>query len=379
MSENLTVWKTFWSGFKTFQRTGTTPEAAYPAMRRLFVVSNGWFNDVFHYLYCLNKPARSLPSKASILANDPGLICFEPREIERALQALNKDGYYVLSNRLDKSYLDRLMNFATTTPCVLQYDSANVRNSMAEDSMKPSGDEVLAVQAMGHAINTDIVFDADQLMATNYRFTEENVLNNEAVQNLMADPGFVDLAQRYFKSHAVFTTISAWWTTTFRCEKPSSSLAQLYHFDMDRIKFLKMFCYLTDVGPGDGPHCYVKGSCKRKPKALRRDGRFSDEEVESNYPAADLIEFTAPRGTVIIEDTRGFHKAKMPTTGNRLILEFELASCLFGPPYPKSSFEVKTPALQSALKQNPSIWSNFRIRAKASEKRNLALAGQSQN
>jgi len=372
--EKLTTWKTFWNGFKTFQQTGSTPAPAYPAMRKLFVETNGWFNDIFHYLYCRNKPAKLLPTNLKSKINPGFLNLSDPGELDRALHALDTKGYYIFSNPLDGRYVQELTDWALKTPCILQQNMQNPETSMAAMSMSMSAgmapkdeNDMDPFASMGHDRNSEIIFDANNLIATNYRFLEDRVLANERVQSLMADPNVANLTQRYFRSHAIYTLMSIWWTTAFQCDKPASGLAQLYHFDMDRIKFLKFFCYLTDVTTDDGPHCYVEKSCKRKPKALKRDGRFSDEEMAANYPASDIHEFTAPRGTIIVEDTRGFHKAKMPTKGNRLILEFELASCLFGPPYPKSNIEIKSPALAEVHDLIPNLLSNYTVKTAAAK------------
>lgn len=120
-----------------------------------------------------------------------------------------------------------------------------------------------------------------------------------------------------------------WWSTP-ALKEPSSEAAQLYHFDMDRIKFLKFFIYLTDVTPSTGPHCFVAGSHRRKPAALLRDGRFQDHELERHYAPERFVEITGPKGTVLAADTRGFHKGKPLETGSRLIFQVEFAVNMFG-------------------------------------------------
>jgi hypothetical protein len=106
---------------------------------------------------------------------------------------------------------------------------------------------------------------------------------------------------------------------------------------MDRIKFLKVFFYLTDVTPESGPHCYVRGSSKRKPAAILRDGRIPDEEIRSHYPEETFVEICGGTGSIIAVDTRGWHKGKPLTEGERLILQFEYTNSMFGQNYPKSA------------------------------------------
>jgi hypothetical protein len=99
---------------------------------------------------------------------------------------------------------------------------------------------------------------------------------------------------------------------------------------------------LTDVGPENGPHKFIAGSHRTGgiPGELLKKGyaRLTDEEVAPHYRPADFIEFTAPRGTIIAEDTRGLHKGQHVNSGHRLMLQIQFSNSLFGPPYPKISF-----------------------------------------
>jgi hypothetical protein len=357
LTENVDLFRTFWEGFRTFEQTGEAPHEAWLAMRRLFVISNGWFNDIFQKYYGYNKPfspVRSLEGSLWKGVTQP--------QLQEAVRCINRDGFYVFPQLLDSATIDQLLDFSFNSPVVLQSDQTFKRSIIGQDKTetKSASNEI---SYLGQVIETekDTYFDPNRPLATNYRLREREIIQNLVVQKLLADPTIISLAQQYIQSQTMYTTVSMWWTTPFGCEKPSSALAQQYHFDMDRFKFIKFFLYLTDVGPGDGPHCYVKGSCKRKPKALRRDGRFSDEEIAAQYDPARLIEFCAPRGTLIAEDTRGFHKAKMPTTGNRLIFQVELASCLFGPKYPKSTLEPREESLKKLIAENPTLFANFGI------------------
>lgn len=353
LKELFATYKTFDKGFKIFKATGETPHEAYVAMRKLFVETNGWFNDVFQFFYGMNKTCGpNRPVETSVLAG------FSQTDVTNAVKDLETVGYHVFSKRIPEKILDQLLDFSLKTPALLQYD-----NSQSSDKNKNLG---MGYFQLGHVVDaTNICFDPKKIEATNYRLPPESVLNCTEVQEIMSDPAIINVAQQYIKSQVMFSLLGMWWTTPFGCDTPSSALAQQYHFDMDRIKFLNFFIYLTDVETGDGPHCYVKNSCKRKPKALRRDGRFSDIEIENNYDKHDIVRVLAPRGTIIVGDTRAFHKAEMPKTGNRLVLNFELATCMIGASYPKAKLEVKNQKLATALKENPFLWSNFELQKRS--------------
>ncbi len=56
------------------------------------------------------------------------------------------------------------------------------------------------------------------------------------------------------------------------------------------------------------------------------------------FDSCDVIEFAAPRGTIIAEDTRGFHKGKHVERGDRLVLQIQFSNSLFGARRPQAKF-----------------------------------------
>ncbi len=153
-----------------------------------------------------------------------------------------------------------------------------------------------------------------------------------------------------------------WWHTSYS-KVPDKDAAQFWHFDMDRIKWLKFFIYLTDVETTNGPHSFVEGSHRSGgiPTALLKKGyaRLEDSEINANYSPDRVIEFAAPRGTVIAEDTRGLHKGKHVEHGDRLVLQLQFSNSLFGGNYPPARMRVVEPKLKAMQTQFPRIYSNY--------------------
>ena len=155
-----------------------------------------------------------------------------------------------------------------------------------------------------------------------------------------------------------------WWSAPFKSneEKVRSKAAQLYHFDMDRIKFIKFFFYLSDVNTHNGPHCYIKSSHKNIPISLRRDGRFSDKEIFSEYPENYLVEITGQKGSILAVDTRGFHKGKPVEQGERLLLLIEFTNSLFGKTYNKIDLRnIISNETRETLAQFPHTYQRFQF------------------
>jgi ectoine hydroxylase-related dioxygenase (phytanoyl-CoA dioxygenase family) len=183
------------------------------------------------------------------------------------------------------------------------------------------------------------------------------------VQKLLADESLLHLAQEYLGCIPIADVLSMWWHTNFH-NQPDSEAAQFFHFDMDRIKWIKIFIYLTDVGVENGPHSFVRGSHRTGgiPHDLLRRGyaRLTDEEVVARYPESDILSFTAPKGSIIIEDTRGLHKGVNVQGAPRLILQLQFSNSLFGAKSPGAKFNnIISPELKRVLEVAPSIYSQY--------------------
>jgi hypothetical protein len=110
----------------------------------------------------------------------------------------------------------------------------------------------------------------------------------------------------------------------------------IFHRDKDDFRACKLFLYLTDVGPEDGPHVFVRRSHDpAQVKAhLTANGMPSDLVTPlfeaSGRQHADVIpqifgplvtEIHGKAGTAFLECTYGYHRGKMPTRKNRIVLE----------------------------------------------------------
>lgn len=90
---------------------------------------------------------------------------------------------------------------------------------------------------------------------------------------------------------------------------------------------LKAFIFFNDCYVDTGAHRYIAGSVD---SPLFRDKiYYSDEEIEAIFPdgSDDHIISEVPAGTIILEDTRGLHKAGIPQRHYR-----DLGFAVFVPP-----------------------------------------------
>jgi hypothetical protein len=254
---------------------------------------------------------------------------------------LRRNGYVVFPKAVPDALCDRLMHFARETPAL-------VRRMDHEPAGQPP---------------RRAVFDPDRPLAVRYDYPVEALLNNADVQAMLSDPSLLALAQSYLGSRPRADVLSMWWHTNFH-DQPDSEAAQFYHFDLDRIKWFKVFVYLTDVGPDNGPHSFIEGSHRTGgiPQSMLRRGyvRLSDDEVLGHYGAEREVVFSAPRGTVIVEDTRGLHKGNPVRGASRLVLQLQFSNSLFGATYAKSRLSAaRDPGLQRLLRDAPDVYANY--------------------
>jgi hypothetical protein len=322
------------AGAARFGLSGRTPRAAHQAMINLFCASSGRFNDWLSRAVATLHPPIPLPRVDGVLGR------MEKATLEDALTTLRRDGYLVFPEALPAGSLDALL--ALTRDRVATVRPMDGEREDARSAVRYNGGAPVAVR---------------------YDYPVQTLLDCEAVQALLADCSLLTLAQAYLGACPRADVLSMWWHTAFK-DEPDSEAAQFFHFDLDRLKWLKVFIYLTDVGPDNGPHTFVAGSHRTgsiPARFLRRGyARLPDDEVRDAFGASACVELTAPRGTIIVEDTRGLHKGKVVRAAPRLVLQLQLSNSLFGATYGKHHLRtIHDPGLRELLSHRPAIYEAF--------------------
>lgn len=309
-------------GLKLFEQTGQTPEAAYLLMRQMFVATGGDSNDR------ISASISNKIGKYNGIVNEGILGKLSESELDTMVSEMKENGFYIFDKKLPESLTNEIYNYALNEP--LSYiDTKTEKYS-----------------------TNKVIFDAEHPVSARYQFSNESIIKLEPLQTLMFDQTLLAFAQKYLGVKPILDLVAFFWSAPFE-GKVKSAAAQMYHFDMDRIKFLKFFFYLTDVDTDTGPHCYVKGSHTKLPKSLSRDGRFTDDEIESTYGNHNLIEICGKRGTIMAVDTRGFHKGKELLKGSRLLFQIEFANSMFGQTYPPISIKYANEQIKAIALHYP--------------------------
>lgn len=307
--------------------TGTNSPRSYQALIRLFCITGGRSNDLLAKWVGFFHSAPKLGTVQGVLGD------LTPKQINEIVRDLDQKGYHVFKNGLPEEVCKKILEYGSTVP-------AQVRGR-----------------------DRNLVFSSGQPEGVRYDFPASKLANEPIYQSLMADPSILAVAGGYLRAMPILDLVSLWWHTAFQKE-PDSDAAQFYHFDMDRIRWLKFFFYITDVTTESGPHCFIEESHSSGsiPAEILAKGysRLEDLELLEHFSKEQFIEFVGKRGTIIAEDTRGLHKGKAVEAGSRLIFQLQFSNSLFGASYPKIRIQnLEDPRLKELIRHQSRIVSNI--------------------
>ncbi|MCQ4143610.1 phytanoyl-CoA dioxygenase family protein [Vogesella sp. AC12] len=175
-----------------------------------------------------------------------------------------------------------------------------------------------------------------------------NILNNEHIRKIAYDPYLLLVAASYLQAPPKLMGANLWWTFPSNpSAEDKSKHAHVFHYDLDDVKFVKFFFYITDVDEDCGPHVYVEGSNRviKYKNSWLRSLRFTDAEIEEAYGRDKVKYVMGPAGSTLIEDTITIHKGTTPTKQPRLLLQFEFSINT----YPEMSCECDESELAFAV------------------------------
>ena len=144
------------------------------------------------------------------------------------------------------------------------------------------------------------------------------------ISKISQSPFFLNIAKSYLNSEKIILRPHCIISNSFSVDvETKKKNAQFFHYDADYKKFFKVFIYLNDVGQDNGPHTFVQKTHKKKKLRHSHAERIHDEEIIKFYGEDNIKTFVGKKGTIIFEDTFGFHKGRPPINGSRLALILE--------------------------------------------------------
>ncbi len=311
----------FIGGIISFLITKKTFNLAYVSFRYYFVLTNGKSNNI------ANKIIEFFVSKYDINEANGVLGNLNKSDLNTIVSDINKNGFHVFDIKLNESRIDEIYKFASSTKVsYLEYDKKSITYS-----------------------KNKILFKDNKEISTRFQFETQQLFDCKSCVDLAFDKSLLAVANSYLNTKPILDLVSMWWSVPFDKEAKNKA-AQMYHFDMDKFKFIKFFFYLTDVSPNNGPHCLVRNSHKELPKSLLEDRRFTDLEISKNYSKQDILELTGQKGSIIAVDTRCLHKGKALIEGERLLFQIQFSNSLFGAPFNELK-NVKLTDSQKSIKE----------------------------
>lgn len=282
--------------FKIFNKKNS--EKSYQYLIHYFSIFGGGLNKFLGKFLSRKKINIKSNFKKTIILNKDKI---------KINEELNNDGYSINSYGLAIEKVEEINNYLK-----------NLKGTYVSDHIEKNNEKEF--------------FDLEKPKGVKFYYDSNELIKFKLIQDLAFDREILSIAQDYLGSLPLLDIVTAWWSVPSK--NPDKKAAQLWHFDMDRPTWLKVFFYLTDCEDDNGPHCFVSGThLKRKiPIKLRSKGyeRLKDEEINKIFNKDMIKKFVTKKGTILFEDTSGLHKGLTLKSGSRLILQFQYSSSLFG-------------------------------------------------
>jgi hypothetical protein len=261
--------------------------------------TNSYILDVAHAKAVLHYGAYI--KKTHGIDKESGLLNLSNSDYAEANKSLTNSGYWVAPHKIDEALLE-------------QYAKSSIARLETLKQICLDLNDLKNLPSL--TFTDDMVFlGADWVMAQELAI---RLATSEEVYEIVAE---------YLGVNPVLNLPESWFS--FPVNKINKQSAQNWHWDCDRIKWIKVFVYINDVSQNNGPHAYIAGS-HRGWRVRTETSRVSREELMIKYKPEDEVVFVAPKGTVIFEDTRGFHRGTPLLCGCRLVLQLEFSIDSFG-------------------------------------------------
>jgi ectoine hydroxylase-related dioxygenase (phytanoyl-CoA dioxygenase family) len=238
------------------------------------------------------------------------------------LEELNSNGYTIIKSCLDLDLIENIKN-------EFNENIKNLTNIVYPRNVKEA-------QIINEKIIVERISQKDlELGENHFRNISDKIQlkdplkNSKRIFEVVFNKELISLATNYFEQVP--------YITYCKIEKNYSNNlkdfdTQLFHFDENAYKLLKVFVYLEDVTePDHGPFTYVKGSHKNIEKFWNqkisasvegRASRWTDDKIVETFGQDSIVPILAKKGDIVVANTIAFHKGTKPKTKDRYIIIF---------------------------------------------------------
>ena len=152
------------------------------------------------------------------------------------------------------------------------------------------------------------------------------------ISELISDKEIYIEAKKIIGSEPVFCDLKAWWSLYSDDENKKNKAAQFWHRDIDRLRDIKIFFYLSDVkNEDDGCFEFVENSHISSFKNVSIfDKRYNNEYIKKKFKK-NIRQLLGEAGQSFIVDTRGIHRGRpLKKNKKRCVLQLYLSNSNFG-------------------------------------------------
>lgn len=259
----------------------------------------------------------------------PGRLARMQRQFDGALRDLRFETPCLAQSRVDRERdADLIANYMYATPGELR------RRRLAFDR-----DDCRTYEQVVHEFNPSTL--------TAYMLAE-----SEDFRSTWLDPFLLGVVAGYLGM--IPRLAEAYVRRNF--PSPFRTMNHFWHRDLNHKHYLlKAFFFLTDCAVDNGPHEFIRAS-HRQFDRLNDKRYYDDAEVDAVHPVGSPARIVSElaAGTVVIEDTRGVHRARMPEVGFRDLgyAVFMPLPASFGQAYysfPRTAYENLSPFQRAFL------------------------------
>ena len=225
--------------------------------RQLHVFTHGFSTEIFHHLY------RSFYAKHKYYTHIDSLIqtyteSYRP-QFNKHLFNLRTNGFTVLESFFSPAVCKSVQDYLLS--------SVAFRNDR-DRSHKFSGHDILAKSPLS-VLDSSVLNHSLRFISQPHSY--------DFVDSLKYHPFLLSLVSNYLGSAAIsepslsFLSLPSVSNSTISHSNSimaKSSSAQVFHFDFDHIKWLKIFVNWTDIGKNNGPHQFLNSTHLRYPSSL---------------------------------------------------------------------------------------------------------------
>lgn len=276
------------------------------------------------------KAVKSVGERIACLSRRPSLT--SDQTVMDAVNQLKTRGFAILDHLVGsseitelKSKLDRKIEqeFDFSLPCLAQSKiDLNRDQDLITTNFLSNTDNL---SKRGLTFSRDDIYSYNQMIDTFKPSTLTVPMPSESLfYNLWLNSNVIEIVSNYMGFYPYLT--EAYIRRNFPCTFPVMN--HNWHRDTNHDKhLLKAFMFFTDCDINTGAHHYIAGSVN-DPR-FRNKPYYRDGEINAAWPngSENHMVSNVKAGTIIIEDTRGLHKAGIPKKAYR-----DLGFAVFLPP-----------------------------------------------